>query len=490
MNTEKSKEINSSTVIYKPIALVVPLLAPILLSLCFICYVPAYPYADNRMLYTDSISLVLDTKDEKQIKQLEKKYQKLVRDFRAKREKVLTRLQQQEQKITIPVRGDQLLSLDSVYGSIRSGVDRIGISTSMSQLNSYLPRLDSLTTGVNYLRRSGVVQLDGLATISQQLQAEWNKTQFVQAFVNDRYRQLQSSISNVAAVKMLRKMQQDIGYYQLQVAKYKQLLMNPDALLAAVLELAKRQKGFAAFMSSNSQLAGLFGVSGNGSGVPLTGLQTIAGTQQQLTQQIAGNGIGNPSQFLTEQLNKGDQMVQVLQNKVNQLGGGDQMMMPDFKPNMQRTKKFMERWVWGVNLQSQRPNGWLPTTTDLGLMVGYQFTDKIIAGGGLAYKMGWGKSISNIRFSHEGVGLRLFTDIKLKGSIWISGGYEWNHQAAFSRIRDLSALSSWQRSGLIGFSKKYSIGKKKGSIQLLWDFLSYQQMPQGRALKFRVGYGL
>lgn len=438
----------------------------------------------------DSVTHSLSGKEEKLFGKLEKKYRKLTDELGKKRKKLLSSFFSQEKKIIGILNSDKVVGIDSLYTRFNGSLEGNTLVGGMNRLNHYLPAMDSLATGINYLRMNGMGQLNSLSDVTRQFQDEWNRTQLVQDFISDRYKQIQATVANTPAMQMLKKVQKDMVYYQLQIVRYKQLLRDPDQLLGAALQVAKNQPGFAAYMSGNSQLAALFGVGNTNAATPLAGLQTITGTQQQLTQQIAGAGISNPSQFLTEQLNKGDELVQVLQQKVNQFGGGAQMEMPDFKPNMQRTKKFLERWVWGINLQSQRPNGWLPTTTDLGLMTGYQFSDKIIAGGGLSYKMGWGKSISHIRFSHEGVGIRLFADMKLKGSIWISGGYEWNHQAAFSRISDLSSLSSWQRSGLIGLSKKYSIGKKKGSIQLLWDFLSYEQVPQGRALKFRVGYGL
>jgi hypothetical protein len=52
-------------------------------------------------------------------------------------------------------------------------------------------------------------------------------------------------------------------------------------------------------------------------------------------------------------------------------------------------------------------------------------------------------------------------------------------------------ISSWQKSGLVGVSKIVSIKSKffkKTKLQLLWDFLSYQQMPRTQPIKFRVGY--
>jgi hypothetical protein len=76
----------------------------------------------------------------------------------------------------------------------------------------------------------------------------------------------------------------------------------------------------------------------------------------------------------------------------------------------------------------------------------------------------------------------------MKGSIWISGGYEFDYQHEFEKIDELKNVNAWQKSGLIGLTKKYKVGKKNGNMQLLWDFMSYSQVPRTTALKFRVGY--
>ena len=47
--------------------------------------------------------------------------------------------------------------------------------------------------------------------------------------------------------------------------------------------------------------------------------------------------------------------------------------------------------------------------------------------------------------------------------------------------------------GLIGLSKVIDVRSKfskKTKVQLLWDFLSYQQIPRTQAIVFRVGYDL
>ena len=105
--------------------------------------------------------------------------------------------------------------------------------------------------------------------------------------------------------------------------------------------------------------------------------------------------------------------------------------------------------------------------------------------------MGWGKGWNNIKITHQGVGLKSYIDWKIKGSFWISGGYEQNFKAEIKSIGQLKDLSAWQQSGLIGVSKVVSVKSKllkKTKVQLLWDFLSYQQVPATQPILFRLGY--
>jgi hypothetical protein len=181
-----------------------------------------------------------------------------------------------------------------------------------------------------------------------------------------------------------------------------------------------------------------------------------------------------------------------LKDKLSNLGingGSSDMTMPDFKPNSQHTKSFLQRIEYGLNVQSQKGSWGIPVTSDIALTAGYKLNDKSTIGIGAAYRIGWG-TIKHIHISHEGAGLRSYVDIKAKGSIWISGGYELNYMHSFQKLTDLYDIQVWQRSGLIGVTKKYKVGKKENNMQLLWDFLSYSQVPRSPAIKFRVGFKL
>lgn len=185
--------------------------------------------------------------------------------------------------------------------------------------------------------------------------------------------------------------------------------------------------------------------------------------------------------------------MQDLKSKVQQYRSGSygngEGEMPDFKVNEQKTKTFLQRIEWGGNMQTTKGNFYFPVTSDIGLSAGYKINDKSTIGIGASYKVGLGQSWQNINFSHQGVGLRTFIDVKLKGSLWISGGGELNYRNEFRHIDVLKDLNAWQQSALLGISRKFKMGKKmKGNTQLLYDFLWKQQIPRTQAVVFRIGY--
>jgi hypothetical protein len=248
-------------------------------------------------------------------------------------------------------------------------------------------------------------------------------------------------------------------------------------------------------MRKNSQLASLFRLPGGDdpSATSLAGLQTRASVNALIQDRI-GSGADAQAIFTKNVQNAQSQLSQ-LKDKVAKYSNGSigngssDIEEPDFRPNNQKTKSFLKRLEYGGNVQSQKARMMFPVTSDIGLSLGYKLNDKSVMGVGASYKLGLGRGWNNIQFSNEGVGLRSFIDYKIKGSFFISGGYEQNYRTLFTSLERLRNYNSWQSSGLIGLSKKYSVSKKlKGNVQLLWDFLSYSQRPQTQAVLFRVGY--
>jgi len=287
-------------------------------------------------------------------------------------------------------------------------------------------------------------------------------------------------------------MNQQVYYYSQQLREYKEMWNNPDRLTRRTLGLLNRLPAFQTFMKQNSMLAGLFQIPGGyGSTLALSGLQTRDQVAQQIQGQVSAGGAAGAS-TLQSNLQSAESQLDGYKSKLQSLGaGGGDMDMPNFKPNDQRTKTFWRRLEYGFNFQTTHNSYYFPTVTDFGLSLGYRLGHSNVIGVGASYKVGWGNGFQHIALSSQGVGWRSFLEIKLKKTWSATGGFEYNYTTPFSSFQDLRAIERWTRSGLIGVSKQISMkGRffKQTKLQLLWDFLSYQQVPKTQPLLYRVAY--
>jgi len=331
----------------------------------------------------------------------------------------------------------------------------------------------------------------------QSLQAKMHDADQVKEYIRERKQQISQYIQQHANFRNLlgkdyQGLNQDVYYYSQQVKEYKEMLNDPDKLTKEALTFLNKLPAFQAFMKQNSQLAGLFSLPANyGNPATLAGLQTRDQVASLINQQVAAGGAGGQA-ALQANLQSAQSQLDGYKDKLSKLGAGSgDIDMPNFKPNDQKTKSFWRRLEYGTNFQTTRNNYFFPTVSDFGLSVGYKLTDRSTIGVGLSYKLGWGNGIQHIAFSSQGAGLRSFIEIKIKGSFSASGGMELNHTTPFARFQQLRNWEDWTKSGLIGVTKTVSMKSrvfKKTKVQLLWDFLSYQQVPRTQAVIFRIGY--
>jgi hypothetical protein len=367
----------------------------------------------------------------------------------------------------------------------------------------YLPYLDSLKGSLSFLDKNKNLldpikseklgnAVEGLNIVQGKLQ----QADLIKEFIRERKLQLADLISKFTSLppgasRALNKYKSDAYYYAAQIRDYRDIYRDPEKLQRTALTLLNKIPAFQQFMKEHSELGGLFSLPGNyGSALAISGLQTRDQVQQALAGQL-GSG-ANVSQVLSRQVQGAQSQLDQFKQKLNVLGGGSgDIDMPNFKPNNQRTKPFLQRLEYGTNMQSTKSSYFWPMTTDLALTVGYKLNDKNSIGIGLSYKMGWGKDIRHIALTSQGIGFRSYVDIKIKKSFYGSGGFEYNYQHGFNKIRQLYTIDDWTKSGLLGITKIVSIKSKvfkKTKLQLLWDFLSYQQRPRTEPVKFRVGY--
>ncbi|HSZ31945.1 MAG TPA: hypothetical protein VK772_01470 [Puia sp.] len=371
----------------------------------------------------------------------------------------------------------------------------------------YLPYADSLQGMLGFLNKNPQLlnsskvfpaDIQNSLTQLQQLQAKMQDADQIKQFMVQRKQQIQQYLSGLTnpppgVSGIYNDYKKELFYYSDRVRQYRQILNDPDKMMNTALNLLNQVPAFQTFMRKNSFLAALFSIPSNyGEPEGLVGLQTRDQVLAIIQGQLSGGG-GSAASMIQTSLQSAQADINNMRNKMNALGGGSgDMTMPDFKPSNQKTKTFLQRLEYGTNLQTQSGSFYFPTTTDLGLSVGYKISDKNEIGIGASYKVGWGKDFQHINVSSQGAGIRSFVDIKAIKSFYLSGGFEYNYQQAVGYLGyPISEWSAWQQSGLVGISKIVSMNTKvfkKTKIQFLWDFLSYQQIPRGQPFKFRVGY--
>ena len=375
-----------------------------------------------------------------------------------------------------------------------------------TSLNQYISSLDTLSTSLKFIQqnqelisktREAQQKLKEAISKVNGLENQFQKAEEIKKFLKERKQFLKEQLSKLGFAKQLKKINKQVYYYSEQVKEYAAMLKDHKKAERKAIDLLSKTKLFQDFMRKNSMLASLFRIPGDPNDpayiASLAGLQTRVQVNNLIQQQIATGGPNAQQQFQNN-MQQAQSQLNELKNKINQFGHGssDDIIPEGFKPNDQKTKSFLKRLEYGTNVQTQKAQSYFPVTSDIGLSVGYKLNDKSIIGIGASYKLGLGRGWNNIRFTQEGAGLRSYLDWKLKGSFWVSGGYEMNYKTVFNSIAQLQDLKAWSESGLIGMSKVIDVKSKffkKTKLQLLWDFLSYQQIPRTQPVLFRIGYG-
>lgn len=420
----------------------------------------------------------------------------------------LNKLAKQEKKLQRKLARKDAGAAKNVFGNIDSTYAALEKSMTESKdkattlRNVYNGHLDSMQTALKFLDHTKLLSdgegaskrlQDALGSYNE-LQGKFNGAAGVQQFLEQRQQYLTSQLKQYSLDKCLAPFKKQVYYYKAQVEEYTNLLDSPDKLEQKLMESLRMLPSFQSFFNKHSELANLFRLPGNEiSEQEMLGMQTRASVMQELEQRLGGPAAAQ--QAVQQGIEQGQGELQSVQNRLNNLtsgsvGSGD-ASMPNFSPNPQKTKSLLQRIELGTNLQSAKPNGFFPITTDVGLSAGYKITSNKVIGIGLSYKIGWGQDIKHINVTSQGIGLRSYLDVKLKGSIWITGGFEENYMQAFKDLQQLHRnVDVWQESALIGITKKTKIGKTASNVQLLYDALWKQQIPNGQPLKFRIGYSL
>jgi hypothetical protein len=430
--------------------------------------------------------------------QLSRKSLKYLAKFQKQEKRLQQKLQKLNPGLAVTNANEKYAALSEKIKSKTAGVSKIAGG-------EYIPHLDSLATSLSFLKQfNGIGEKvkDPLSSLTE-LQSKLQQAEKIKEFIAERKSQLKEVLSKYTKLPAglkneYTKLSKTAYYYSAQVKEYKDILKDPKKIEQKALGILNKLPAFQNFMKQNGQLASLFRLPDNSSSAQaLTGLQTRSSVQSLIQQRIASGGPNAQAQ-IQQNLAAAHAELNKLKDKINQFGnrGGD-ADLPNFKPNSQKTKSFFKRLEYSADVQFEKSNNLLPSAANIGLGIGYKANDNATAGIGVSYKMGIG-NIQHIAFTSQGIGLRSYLDWKapfgspkggMLGNLFVSAGYEMNYNSAFKNIEQLKNYNAWQRSALIGLSRKYKISKKvKGEIKLLYDFLANTHTPISQPIVFRIGY--
>jgi len=323
------------------------------------------------------------------------------------------------------------------------------------------------------------------------LEGKLLKAEVIKKYLRERNDLIKQQLQRFGMAGELKQLEKIRYYYGAYVNEYKDMLKSRKKLEKKAMSLLYTVPAFKKFISDNSILAGLFKIPapGNDQLPTLAGVQTRASVQQVMQDRIVAGG-PNATQTLRQQVQYAQAELKKLKDKISVYGSAD-AEIPSFKPNKQKTKTFLQRLEYGMNIQFGRSNNLLPATSDIAFTLGYKLNTNGAIGIGASYKIGMGSGWDHIRLSNEGLGLRSYIDWKLGGKFYISGGYEQNYNSSFRNIPQLKNYAAWQTSGLLGISKKMQVrGKKNLRVQVMYDFFCYRHVPVTQPFVFRTGFSL
>lgn len=435
-------------------------------------------------------------------------------------DKMEKRMRRYEKKLANYLKKNDSLQ-QQVTGILNNPVDnsflnKLSQSDSLLSLvkqGPYLQRIDSLQSMLGFLKGKDLPvndQLEKLLAVKSRL----GVINDYQEQLNQRQSQWLALLTSTGSLsrhlpKSFVRMQTDMLAYKAKWQNWKETINNPEKIEQEALRLLTRLPAFQDFLQKNSELASLFGIPSNSSSAgaaALPGLQTTS-TLADFIQARMGNQVQSGQQMINQMqaraLEEGPssnannpfaQLSESVDKAKQQLTNGGTVGNPELSPNQLekaalKSKGFKKRLEFTWNMQTGQRVRSFPVTNDLGLSIGYKILPKAVIGVGASYKFGLG-TWQKISLTHEGMSVRSFFDwrisspnAKLMANFWITAGYELNYWERIRHLQDWRHLA-WQKSGLIGITKKISINKKEIKMQFLYDYLN-QPSQSGLPFLFR-----
>ena len=177
------------------------------------------------------------------LNQTSSQFKKLDQETNSITEKILAKLQKQEEHLSGMVKSkDSVLnkllfeSSKSYYQRLNQKLKLASDSSQVFELTEYMPYLDTIKTSLEFLQQKadGIYnsQLKEAQELLQQYQNRIQITNTIKQEIQQREQLLKEQLYNLGFVKELQKINKDIFYYNQQLNEYKTILKDPKRLQA------------------------------------------------------------------------------------------------------------------------------------------------------------------------------------------------------------------------------------------------------------------
>ncbi len=420
---------------------------------------------------------------EKFMTSLHKKINNVEQQLQKASAKALRKLQKQEQKL---YKALLLENSEAAKAIFEIDIDSLAklqqvASNESASLEGFNPWVDSMRASLQFLQTdsggklcmpNALKQMPLVQAQLQKLQGQLAGADKLQAIIADRQQLMRQNFLQYPSVqKLLGKYAKQAYYYKAKLNEYKTLLSNRKKAEAAAYHLLSKIPAFKKFISKHTYLGNLLSPS-------INNVASYGQTNNYVAALVSSNGPAAMQQ-IRDNIQAGQNQLEQLKAKLSSAqlaGGGSSNDIPTFKANEMRKKSFFKRLSFGTNYQFTAARGTAPQMLDLGVQVAYQFNQHKQAGIGLGYRLGMGKSIRQLALSSEGLSMRSFFDLRIKGGIYATGGLELQYNTRFYQLRQLQLREQWNQLALIGISKKMNLGKKAGAgISVQYNIFAHQQ---------------
>ena len=385
----------------------------------------------------------------------------------------------------------------------------------MKKPGQYFGELDSIGRANEYLltncRNCDDQKFEALKQEQQNLQMEIKRSELINDYINSRYKYMMLVMSDVPLGQLMLLPIKKVGYYfNAQFKENISIFNDRSPAETKVMSLLNKLPGFAQFMDFRGTL---------NIGQPnLKSIENLTAMSKQPKlniDQLMENAPKESKEFLTALKGKSDNGTSIEKistdakeildsdiDKENQLNGKKDSLLikndelkstsdslkikkkekeKNWQPNPLKTKRFIDRINFNANLQCDRKNSFLPSSSTFYVGLSYQYHKNGNIGVGTSYIQPFPRI--NLRTENNwnipttsGYGFRLFADFKVKKSLYTQCGYERNYRPYLGNVSHFENSTIMMPSVLAGLKIIYPVKNKKSnpSLEFLYDFLHSQ----------------